>query len=133
MNIDIAKERIKRMRQENRPWNIALGVLFGVGAIIIDFYMRSGIRGQAQEALWSICSVGFLLIASRRVLRRTQLLLPFGLTLVLQLGLVMLARPLFPLSNSLQLIFIWVPGIALLGIAFAAFARLIDPKGPRPD
>jgi hypothetical protein len=133
MNIHTAKEQIAQKRSENRPWNIALGVLFGVVAIATDFYIPTNMRASFQEALWSLCSVGFLFIGIRRVLKRTQLLLPFGLTLLLQCVLVFFTRSLFPLSNSLLLILFWAPGIFVLGVAFAALSRLLDPSGPRPE
>jgi hypothetical protein len=133
MNINKAKEQISQKRSENRPWNIVLGVLFGVGAIATNFYVPTNMRPQCQEALWSLCSIGFLFIGIRRVLKRTQLLLPFGLTLLFQAGLVFLTRTLLPLSNSLLLILLWAPGVFVLGFVFAGFSRWLDPSGPRPE
>jgi hypothetical protein len=133
MNIYEAKKQISQKRQENRPWHIALGVLFGIGAIATDFYVSAIRRAQCQEVLWSLCSIGYLFLGIRRVLKRTQLLLPFGLTLLFQVWLVLLTRSLFPFSNSLLLILLWIPGIFVLGFVFAGFSRLLDPSGPRPE
>jgi hypothetical protein len=133
MNIDTAKEKIRAYRKINRPWNIALGIAFGIAAIYTDFYLQPANRAVVQEAIWSLCAVGFLFIAIRRVLRRRQLLLPFFITLMVQGLLVVLARSLFPLENSLLLTLFWAPGILLLGVVFACCARLIDPGGPRPE
>ena len=132
MNIDIVKDSIHGERQRNRPWNIALGVIACLCTIVTDFALPTDERALAQEAIWFLCSVGFLFIAVRRTLRRRQLIAPFVLTLLVQASLMYLLWHLFPLQNSLLLIALWIPGILILGLVFAIFARIIDPHGPRP-
>jgi len=133
MKIDTVKKQISIKRQRNRPWNITLGLAFGVAAICTDFYLPAAMKAVVQETIWSLCAVGFLFIGIRRVLKRKQLILPFLLTLTVQCILAYLARSLFPLNNSLSLIIFWAPGILILGIVFACLARLFDPFGPRPE
>jgi hypothetical protein len=122
------------------PKNLGLGILGATIALamtillpISDFYLPNEQRGFAQQAIWFLCSVGFLLIAVRGTLKRKQLLLPFGVTILAQCLLMYAFRSWFPLSNSLLLIIFWLPGIAILGITFAALARLLDPHGSRPS
>src|SRR5271154_76797 len=102
MDIGTVNKIIRNKRRENRPWNIALGLVFGAAAICTDFYLPFAMRAVVQETIWSLCSVGFLFISIRGVLKRRKLLVSFLLTLIVQFLLVYLARPLFPLSNSLM-------------------------------
>lgn len=127
------REEIRLRRRINRPWSIAFGLFFGISAILIDGYLPFAMRAAAQEATWSICSLGIFFVFIRKFLMRKRLLISFAFTLAIQGCLVYSTRFLFPLSNSLILIIFFVPGIFILGISFAIFSRLLDPHGPRPE
>ncbi|NYF89349.1 hypothetical protein RBB79_07335 [Tunturiibacter empetritectus] len=128
-----AASQIRKISQRNRPRWIVLGLLFAGGAIYIDFFLEAGKRAAGQEILWSICTLGSLLIAIRKFLNYPRLLLPIVLTLIAHGLIIVLAGRLLPLDNSLTLLFFWLPELLLLFLVLAVFARLLDPNGARPD
>jgi hypothetical protein len=128
-----AASQIRKIRQRNRPRYIVLGLVFGGGAIYIDFFLEAGKRATGQEILWSVCTLGSLLIGIRKFLNYPRLLLPMVLTLIAHGFIVLLAGRLLPLDNSLTLFFFWIPEIVVLGLVLAVFARFIDPNGARPN
>jgi hypothetical protein len=132
MDISSAKIEIAKIRRANKPISITLGLCFALAAIYIDSYMAPSSRGIAQQLTWSLFSVGFLFVFTRRLLRRKRLIGPFILTIMVQALLAYALNPLFPFTSSLILVVLGVIGIFILGVVFACFARLIDPFGPRP-
>ena len=128
-----AASQIRKIRQRNLPRWIVLGLLFGGGAIYIDFFLEAGKRAAGQEILWSVCALGSLLIGIRKFLNYPRLLLPIVLTLIAHGFIVLLAQRFLPLDNSLTLFFFWIPEIVVLFFILAIFARLLDPDGARPN
>lgn len=127
------KGSVRERQRKNRRWFIALGVGFGLASIYLDDYLRPELKAIGQEILWSVGSVACLFMGMKNVLKNSRLLLPFALTLLVQWGMAYLMRSLFPLSNSLLLFVFLLPGIFVLAICFAGFARLLDPHGARPE
>jgi hypothetical protein len=127
-----AASQIRKIRQRNRPRWIVLGLVFGGGAIYIDNFLEAGKHAAGQEILWSICTLGSLLIAIRKFLNYPRLLLPIVLTLIAHGFILVLAGRLLPLDNSLTLVFFWLPELVVLFLVLAVFARFLDPNGARP-
>lgn len=125
------KEQIRVQGLKNRPFTIVLGLVFGIASIFTDFYLGPERRELSQKLIWSICTIGLLLVAYGKLLRRSKLALAFTITLIVHCALVYLAAPLFPLSNSLVVFFFWAPETVLLLITFGILAKLLDPNGPR--
>src|ERR1700722_17765307 len=110
-----AASQIRKIRQRNLPRWIVLGLLFGGGAIYIDFFLEAGKRAAGQEILWSVCALGSLLIGIRKFLNYPRLLLPIVLTLIAHGFIVLLPLRFLALDNSLTLFFFCISDNAVDG------------------